>query len=216
MGACETGATGAGVAIDFVRARSPIEARALSAVGDVGLAVDAGEASPARASVGVDVVFARGSVFARGALALVDLQGAARPREPRQAAAVVRVHAICAGASVQTGIWRAVVDVRFTRGPGESAPASADKAAERICAGPTVLARVAYALVDIIVAQLALPSRLAFALIAQVVRSVSADGVIGAWVRRAGGEDLGACGASVGRLADARETCHSVHTGPFV
>lgn len=89
VGACETGATGAGVAIDFVRARPSVEARALSAVGDVRFAVDAGETRPTRAGVGVDIVLACGSVFARGALAFVDLQSAARPRESRQTAAVV-------------------------------------------------------------------------------------------------------------------------------
>lgn len=60
----------------------------LGAVGDVGFAVDAGEAGLARARVGVDIVGARGAVLAGRAEALVDLQGAAVTHEARQAAAV--------------------------------------------------------------------------------------------------------------------------------
>lgn len=73
VGSCETGAAGAGVTIDFVGACPSIEARALSAVGNVGFTVDAGESRSACAGVGVHVVFARGSVLAGGALALIDL-----------------------------------------------------------------------------------------------------------------------------------------------
>lgn len=216
VGACETGATGAGVAIDFVCARPSIEARAFSAVRDVCFAVDAGESRPTCASVGVNIVFACGSILAWGALTFVDLQSTARPRESRQAAAVERVHTVCAGASIQTGIWRTVVDICFTVWPGESTSTCADKATERICASPTVFARVAYTLIDIIVTQLALPSRLAFTLIPQVVGSVGADCVIGARVRRARGEDFSASGSGVRRLADTRETRHTIHTSPFI
>lgn len=77
----------------------------LGAVGDVGFAVDAGEAGLARARVGVDVVGARGSVLAGGAQALVDLQGAAVAHETRQAAAVEGVDLVRAGPPVETGIW---------------------------------------------------------------------------------------------------------------
>lgn len=140
MGAGEAGAATAGVAVDFVRARPSVEARAvdrrrgksffffrsqrghrgrrqtpvqksivegspLSAVGDVGFAVDAGEAGPARARVGVDIVGARGPVLAGGAQALVDFQGAAVPHETRQAAAVEGVDLVRAGSPVEAGIW---------------------------------------------------------------------------------------------------------------
>lgn len=127
----EAGAAVASVAVDFVRARPSVEAGAvgrgetlrarrgrrgrphskeslgspLGAVGDVGFAVDAGVAGPARARVGVDVVGARASVLAGGAQALVDLRGTAQPHEARQAAAVEGVDLIGAGAPVETGIW---------------------------------------------------------------------------------------------------------------
>lgn len=129
---------------------------------------------------------------------------------------MVRVHPICTGAAVQAGIWRAVIDVGLAVGPSESTSTGADEAAERICAGPAVFARVAHTLVDIVVAQLTLPARLACTLIAQVVGRVGADGVIGAGVGGAGGEDVCAGGAGVGRLTDAGEARHAVHAGAFV
>lgn len=216
MGSCETGAAGAGVAIDFVGACPSIEARALRAVGDVRLTVNPGESRPACASVGVHIIFACGSVLARGALTFVDLQSTARPRESWQTTAVVRVHPVCTGAAVQTRIRRAVVDVCLAVWSCESTSTCTDKAAKRICAGPTVFTWVAHTLVDIVVAQLSLPPRLAFTLIAQVVRSVGADCVIGTWVRGARGEDVSTSGTGVRWLADAGETCHAVHTRPFV
>lgn len=57
---------------------------------------------------------------------------------------------------------------------------------------------------------------MACTLIAQVVRGVGADGVVGAWVRGARGEDVSTSGAGVGRLTDAGEARHTVHTSPFV
>lgn len=216
VGSCETGAAGAGVAIDFVCACPSIEARALRAVGDVRFAVDAGESRPTCASVRVHIVFARGPVLAWGALTFVDLQSTARPRESWQTTAVVGVHPISTGATIQTRIRRTVVNISLTVWPRESTSTCTDKAAKRICAGPTVFAWVAHTLVDIIVTQLALPPRLACALIAQVVRGVGADGVVGAGVGRAGGQDVSAGGASVGRLTDAGETGHTVHASPFV
>lgn len=53
----------------------------LSAVGDVGLTVDACEARLAGASVTVHIIGASSTVPAGGALALVDLHGTARPGE---------------------------------------------------------------------------------------------------------------------------------------
>lgn len=84
---------------------SPRRTSPLGAVGDVGLAVDAGEARPARARVGVDVVGARGAVLAGGAEALVDLQGAAVTHKTRQAAAVEGVDLVRAGSPVEAGVW---------------------------------------------------------------------------------------------------------------
>lgn len=76
----------------------------LSAVGYVGLAVEAGETWLARASVAVDVVSASASVLAGGTLALVHLDGTPRSGEARQAGAVEGVDTICAGASAKTRI----------------------------------------------------------------------------------------------------------------
>lgn len=89
VGACETGATGAGVAIDFVCACPSIEARTFSAVRDVCFAVDACETRPTRASVRVNIIFACGSIFTWGALTFVDLQSTSRPCESWQTTAVV-------------------------------------------------------------------------------------------------------------------------------
>lgn len=216
MGSCETGAAGAGVAIDFVCACPAIEARAFSAVRDVRFTVDASESRPTGASVGVHIVFTCGSVLAWRALTFVDLQSTARPSESWQTAAVVGVHAVRTRAAVQTRIGRTVVDVGLTVWSCESPSTGADEAAQRIRAGAAVFTGVAHALVDIVVAQLTLPSRLAFTLVAQVVGGVGADGVVGAGVGEAGGEDVSAGVAGVGRLADTGETRHSVHTSAFI
>lgn len=63
---------------------------------------------------------------------------------------------------------------------------------------------------------LTLPARLALALVAQVVGRVRAVGVVGAGVGRARREDLGAGGAAVGQLAQAREAGHTVHARALV
>lgn len=61
-----------------------------------------------------------------------------------------------------------------------------------------------------------MPPWLAFALVAQVIRRVGAHGVVGARVRGARREDLGASGPAVRKLTQACETGHAVHTGALV
>lgn len=63
---------------------------------------------------------------------------------------------------------------------------------------------------------LTLPSGLAVTLISQVVWCVGADGMIGTWVRGARSEDLSTCGSTVRKLAQAGETCHTIHTSALV
>lgn len=129
---------------------------------------------------------------------------------------MIRVHAIRTRATIQTRIGRTVIDVCFTIWPSESTSTSADEATKRICARPTVFTWIAHTFVDVVVTQLTLPPRLAFTLIPQVVCSVGADGIIGARVGGARGEDVSTSGSRVRRLADASEACHTIHTSPFV
>ena len=63
---------------------------------------------------------------------------------------------------------------------------------------------------------LTLPSWLAVTLIAQVVRRVCADSMIGTRVRGARGEDLSTSGSTVRKFTQTGETCHTVHTSPLV
>ncbi len=63
---------------------------------------------------------------------------------------------------------------------------------------------------------LTLPPKLAVTLIAQVVWSVCADGMIGTGVRGARGEDLSTGGSTVRKLTQTGETCHTVHTSALV
>lgn len=109
-----------------------------------------------------------------------------------------------------------VVDVRLTVVPGEAAAAGAHEPSQRVGAGSTVLTRDGDALVHVNVAQLTLPSLLAVALVAQVVRCVGAQGMVGTGVGGAGGEHVGTGGPAVGQLTQTGETGHAVHTRALV
>ena len=61
-----------------------------------------------------------------------------------------------------------------------------------------------------------MPPCLAVALVPHVVGRVHAEGVVGAGVGRAGGEDVGAGGPAVGQLTQAGEAGHAVHTRALV
>lgn len=63
---------------------------------------------------------------------------------------------------------------------------------------------------------LTLPSWLAVALVAEVVRCVCAEGAVGAGIWRAGREHLSAGGPTVGRFTQTGETGHTVHTRALI
>lgn len=61
-----------------------------------------------------------------------------------------------------------------------------------------------------------MPTGLAVALIAHVVRRVCARGMIGTRIGRARGEDLSTGWSTVWELTQTGETCHAIHTCPLV
>lgn len=61
-----------------------------------------------------------------------------------------------------------------------------------------------------------MPPRLAVTFIAQIIRGVGADGVVGTRVGGAGCEDFSTSGPAVRQLAQTGETGHAVHTGSFI